>query len=92
MPETMLGNGALYAQLAYKLHDMFTVLPGVRGEMHLHYGPVVVIGHYVVQWPTSALIKYLVIALSSLVVTLALYDIGVRRTRVTRFLFGMRDR
>jgi glucan biosynthesis protein C len=58
----------------------------------LHYAPVVVIGHYVVQWPTGALVKYLVIALSSLVATLVLYDIGVRRTRVTRFLFGMRHR
>jgi glucan biosynthesis protein C len=58
----------------------------------LHYAPVVAIGHYVVQWPISALVKYLVIALSSLAVTLVLYDIGVRRTRVTRFLFGMRDR
>jgi hypothetical protein len=58
----------------------------------LHYAPVVVIGFYVVQWPVSALVKYLVIALSSLVVTLVLYDIGVRRTRVTRFLFGVKEK
>jgi hypothetical protein len=57
----------------------------------LHYAPVVVIGFYVVQWPVSALVKYLVIALSSLVVTLVLYDIGVRRTTVTRFLFGVKE-
>ena len=36
--------------------------------------------------------KYLVICLSTLAVTLLLYDIGVRRTRLTRFLFGMRPR
>ena len=41
VPETMLGDGAVYGQLAYKLHDTFTLLPGVRGELHLHYGPVV---------------------------------------------------
>jgi hypothetical protein len=34
--------------------------------------------------------KYLVICLSTLAVTLLLYDIGVRR--LTRFLFGMRPR
>ena len=58
----------------------------------LHYAPVVVIGFYVVQWQIGALVKYLVITLSSLLVTLVLYDIGVRRTQVTRFLFGMRPR
>jgi glucan biosynthesis protein C len=58
----------------------------------LHYAPVVVIGYYVVQWPISALVKYVAITLSSLVVTLVLYDIGVRRTGVTRFLFGMRPK
>ena len=58
----------------------------------LHMTPIVVIGFYVVQWDASALVKYIVITLSSLVVTLVLYDIGVRRTRLTRFLFGMRQR
>ena len=58
----------------------------------LHQTPIVVIGFYVVQWNASATIKYLVICLSSLVVTLVVYDIGVRRTRLTRFLFGMRPK
>jgi hypothetical protein len=56
----------------------------------LHMTPIVVIGFYVVQWEVSALLKYVAIVLSSLAVTLVLYDIGVRRTRLTRFLFGMR--
>ena len=58
----------------------------------LHMTPIVVIGFYVVRWDVSALVKYIVITLSSLVVTLVLYDIGVRRTRLTRFLFGMRPK
>jgi hypothetical protein len=58
----------------------------------LHMTPIVVIGFYVVQWDASALVKYIVITLSSLVVTLLLCDIGVRRTRFTRFLFGMKQR
>ena len=58
----------------------------------LHQTPIVVIGFYVVQWEVSALVKYLAICLSTLVVTLLLYDIGVRRTNLTRFLFGMRPK
>jgi hypothetical protein len=35
-------------------------------------------------------VKYLVISLAALVVTLLLYDLGVRRAAVTRLLFGMK--
>jgi len=56
----------------------------------LHMTPTIVIGFYVVQWEASALLKYLVIVLSALAVVLVLYDIGVRRTWLTRLLFGMR--
>jgi len=56
----------------------------------LHMTPIVIIGFYVVQWDVNALVKYLAIVLSALVVALVLYDIGVRRTRLTRFLFGMK--
>jgi hypothetical protein len=56
----------------------------------LHQLPIVLIGFYVVQWQVTALLKYAVISLGSLVATLLLYDIGVRRTPVTRFLFGMK--
>jgi hypothetical protein len=58
----------------------------------LHMTPIVVIGYYVVQWEVNAFVKYIVISLASLVVTLVVYDIGVRRTRLTRFLFGMKPR
>jgi hypothetical protein len=56
----------------------------------LHMTPIVIIGFYVVQWDVNALVKYLVVVLATLVVALVLYDIGVRRTRLTRFLFGMK--
>lgn len=58
----------------------------------LHFTAIVVIGFYVVQWEVNALLKYLVICLAALVVTLLVYDIAVRRTRPTRFLFGMRTK
>lgn len=56
----------------------------------LHQTVVFVIGYYVVQWQTAALLKYAVISLASLAVTLALYEVAVRRLRVARWLFGMR--
>jgi len=34
------------------------------------------------------MVKYVAISLSSLAATLVLYDIGARRTRLTRFLLG----
>jgi surface polysaccharide O-acyltransferase-like enzyme len=58
----------------------------------LHQTVVFVIGYYVVQWEMAALLKYFVISLSSLAATLLLYEFAVRRTQVTRWLFGMRPR
>jgi hypothetical protein len=56
----------------------------------LHQTVIVVIGFYVVQWDVPTLAKYLVISFTALLATLVLYDVGVRRTAVTRVLFGMK--
>ncbi|NTU77979.1 MAG: acyltransferase [Chloroflexales bacterium] len=56
----------------------------------LHQTIVFVIGYYVVAWELTAVAKYLVISLSALATTLLVYDVAVRRTRATRWLFGMR--
>jgi len=40
VPQTMLGSAAVYGQLAWKPWTWLTVLPGLRGEMHLRYGGV----------------------------------------------------
>jgi glucan biosynthesis protein C len=53
---------------------------------------IVVIGFYVVQWNADALLKFSVIVGSSLVATMGLHDLIVRRTNVTRFLFGMKSK
>ena len=55
----------------------------------LHYLPIVVIGHFVVQWNLNAFVKYLVICLGAIMATLVVYDLGLRRTRFTRLLFGV---
>jgi hypothetical protein len=56
----------------------------------LHMTPIVLAGYFVVQWEIGGLVKYIVIVLASLAGTFILYDIVVRRTRLTRFLFGLR--
>jgi glucans biosynthesis protein C len=56
----------------------------------LHQTVIVAIGFFVVQWQAAPLLKWLAIAGSSLVVSVGLYDLLVRRTNVTRFLFGMK--
>jgi peptidoglycan/LPS O-acetylase OafA/YrhL len=63
----------------------------------LHQTVIVVIGFYVVQWDTSAAlgtgagvpVKFVTIVVASFVITAILYEV-VKRTNVTRFLFGMR--
>lgn len=42
-------------------------------------------------WPLPALLQYVVIVAVSLLLTVGLYDLLVRRTSATRFLFGMRS-
>lgn len=58
----------------------------------LHQLPIVVIGFYVIQWEAGGTVKYIAICLSAIFATLALYDLGVRRTPVTRFLFGVKKK
>ena len=56
----------------------------------LHQPVVVAVAYPVVRWEAPAPAKYVVVVLASFVVLLAVHDVGVRRTRVTRVLFGMR--
>jgi hypothetical protein len=57
----------------------------------LHLTFVVVIGFHVGQWTSNMWVRFLAITIISMLGTLAVYDI-VRRTRLTRFLFGMSTR
>ena len=56
----------------------------------LHQTVIVLLAFYVVQWRIPSVGKYLVISLVSLIVIVAIYDVVVRRARLTRFLFGMK--
>jgi hypothetical protein len=48
------------------------------------------VAFFVVQWAVGVTSKYLIIAALAYLGTIILYDLLVRCTNVTRFLFGMR--
>lgn len=45
----------------------------------LHFPVIVIIAFYVVQWHASIIVKFLIITTSSLLTTIALYDLLIRR-------------
>ncbi|MER5326029.1 acyltransferase family protein [Streptosporangium roseum] len=56
----------------------------------LHQPILVAVAYGVVGWSAPIAVKYVVIVAVALALTVVAYDLLVRRTRVTRFLFGMR--
>ncbi len=54
----------------------------------LHQTVIVIIGYYMLQWPTGATVKYILISTTALIVTVLLCE-AVKQTNITRFLFGM---
>jgi glucans biosynthesis protein C len=56
----------------------------------LHETVIVVVAYFILTWPIGAGAQYLLISLTSLAATLLLYDLGVRRTSLTRYLFGLK--
>jgi peptidoglycan/LPS O-acetylase OafA/YrhL len=56
----------------------------------LHLPVNTLVGYFVIQWNASIAVKYLVINVFTIALTLAVYDAFVKRTAVTRFLFGMK--
>jgi hypothetical protein len=58
----------------------------------LHETVIVIVAYFILAWPIGAGAQYLLISLTSLAATLLLYDLGVRRTSLTRYLFGLKPR
>jgi glucan biosynthesis protein C len=56
----------------------------------LHMTIIYLIGLFTIQWNTGIVIKYIIIAISSFVITMLIYKFFVRRISVLRFLFGMK--
>jgi glucans biosynthesis protein C len=58
----------------------------------LHETVIIAVAYVVLTWPIGGAAQYAVIVFLSLAGTLLLYDIAVRRTTPTRWLFGLRTR
>jgi len=56
----------------------------------LHQTVIVLLGYAIFRWTWGIAPKYLLITTASLVISALVYDLLVRRTRPTRFLFGMK--
>ncbi len=56
----------------------------------LHQTVIISIGFYIVQWDMGVTPKYFIIAATSFIGIMAIYELLVRRINVLRFLFGMR--
>lgn len=72
---------------------MYRYLAAALLPLYILHQPIVVgVAYWVVQWDAPIGVKYVVIVVASLALTFTAYDLLVRRWRVTRFLFGMRDK
>ena len=58
----------------------------------IHQTVIIAIGYYVVRLNIGVWPKFFIIAVCALAVTLALYHLVIKRTAVTRLLFGLRLR
>lgn len=56
----------------------------------LHLPVNTVVGYFAVQMNANIGVKYAIINVATILLTVAVYDVLVKRTRVTRFLFGMK--
>ena len=56
----------------------------------LHQPVIIVIAYYVVQWNAGIFPKLMTVVISSLLVTLALYEFVIRRIGFLRTIFGMK--
>jgi hypothetical protein len=57
----------------------------------LHYPVIVVIAFLTFTWDVALGVKYVVVSTIALLVTLALYELGIRRISLMRWLFGMQS-
>jgi peptidoglycan/LPS O-acetylase OafA/YrhL len=56
----------------------------------LHQTVLLIVGYYVVPWQVSDVLKWAVITTLAFLIILLVYEFGIRRTNVLRFLFGMK--
>jgi glucan biosynthesis protein C len=55
-----------------------------------HQPVIVIIAFYILWWSLASGVKYLVVSTAALITTLVLYELLIRRIKVSRWLFGMK--
>lgn len=55
----------------------------------IHHPVVVFLASVMVGWSLPLWIRFLLVVVAGFAVTLSIYDVGVRRTNATRFIFGL---
>jgi peptidoglycan/LPS O-acetylase OafA/YrhL len=86
----ILGLGHRFLNVSSRLLDYAREAAYPFYILHLPINTVV--GYFVIQWPVSIAVKYPVIVVVTILATFAVYEALVRRTDVTRFLFGMKPK
>jgi peptidoglycan/LPS O-acetylase OafA/YrhL len=56
----------------------------------LHQTVLLCVGYYVTRWEIPDAAKFVIIALSSFAIIMAIYEFVIRRANVMRALFGMK--
>lgn len=84
----ILGYGRLFLNFTNRLQRYLN--EAVYPLYILHQTVIVILAYYIVQWDVNLWIKYVVLAVGALVTSLLLYDVFVKRSNLTRFLFGMK--
>jgi len=86
----MLSMGAKYLNFNHKLlaYGNEAVLPFYL----FHQTVILAVGFFVIRWNLGILPKLLIVIAVAFPLTLALYELLVRRLNVVRFFFGMRPR
>jgi peptidoglycan/LPS O-acetylase OafA/YrhL len=87
----------ILAALGYGMHYLSRPAPwlehaneGVLPFYVLHQTVILTVGYYVLQWPLPDLVQWTIIAASSFVICIGLYEVTIRRVNVLRVLFGMK--
>ncbi len=55
----------------------------------VHHPVVVILGSFIVTWDLPLPLRFLLLVTCAIAVTVGIYEFGIRRTNVTRFIFGL---
>jgi glucan biosynthesis protein C len=56
----------------------------------LHQTVIQIVGYFIAGWDIGILPKFVILAVISFLVIMAIYELVVRRINIIRFLFGMK--